>query len=56
MWLELLKVSALSNYLKRTRSFKKFYAGCVTLWSGGYFVSTAERISEAAVIKYIEEQ
>ncbi|MFR4504958.1 MAG: transposase [Catenibacterium sp.] len=35
---------------------KKFYAGCGTLWPGGYFVSTVERISEAAVIKYIEEQ
>ena len=55
MWLELLKVSALSNYLKRIRSLK-FYAGYGTLWSGEYFVSTAERLSEAAVIKYIEEQ
>ena len=35
---------------------KKFYAGCGAFWSGGYFVSTAERISEAAVAKYIEEQ
>lgn len=34
---------------------KKFYAGCGALWSGGYFVSTVERISEAAVVKYIEE-
>ena len=35
---------------------KELYAGCGALWSGGYFVSTVERISEAAVVKYIEEQ
>ena len=35
---------------------KKFYAGCGVLWARGYFVSTVERISEAAVAKYIEEQ
>ena len=36
---------------------KKFYARCGALWSGGYFVSTVdvERISEATVVKYIEE-
>ena len=34
---------------------KKFYARCGVLWSRGYFVSTVERISEAAVVKYIEE-
>lgn len=56
MWLELLKVSALSNYLKRICNLKSSMAGCGTLWPGGYFVSTVERISEAAVIKYIEEQ
>ena len=35
---------------------KQFYARCGALWSRGYFVSTVEHISEATVIKYIEEQ
>ena len=35
---------------------KHFYARCGVLWSRGYFVSTAGHISEATVIKYIEEQ
>ena len=29
---------------------------CGVLWSRGYFVSTVGHISEATVIKYIEEQ
>lgn len=41
--------------LKSISSLKKFYARCGALWSGGYFVSTVERISEATVVKYIEE-
>ena len=48
-------VSAIELF-KVYSQLKKFYVGCGALWSGGYFVSTAERISEAAVIKYIEEQ
>ena len=48
-------ISAIELF-KAYPQLKKFYAGCGALWSGGYFVSTAERISEAAVIKYIEEQ
>ena len=35
---------------------KQFYAKCGVLWSRGYFVSTVGHISEAAVIKYIEDQ
>lgn len=35
---------------------KRFYARCGALWSKGYFVSTVGHISEATVIKYIEEQ
>ena len=35
---------------------KQFYAKCGVLWSRGYFVSTVGNISEATVIKYIEEQ
>ena len=35
---------------------KQFYARCGVLWSRGYFVSTVGHISEAAVIKYIEDQ
>ena len=35
---------------------KQFYAKCGVLWSRGYFVSTVGHISEATVIKYIEEQ
>lgn len=35
---------------------KQFYAKCGALWSRGYFVSTVGHISEATVIKYIEEQ
>ncbi|SFL30414.1 putative transposase [Lachnospiraceae bacterium KH1T2] len=35
---------------------KQFYARCGFLWSKGYFVSTVGHISEATVIRYIEEQ
>ena len=35
---------------------KQFYSRCGVLWSRGYFVSTVGHISEATVIKYIEEQ
>ena len=35
---------------------KHCYARCGVLWSRGYFLSTVEYISEATVIKYIEEQ
>ena len=35
---------------------KQFYTRCGVLWSRGYFVPTVEHISEATVIKYIEEQ
>ena len=35
---------------------KQFYSKCGVLWSRGYFVSTVGHISEATVIKYIEEQ
>ena len=37
-------------------TLKKFYARCGVLWSRGYFISTVGHISEATVIKYIEEQ
>ena len=50
----LKSISAIELF-KAYPQFKKFYAGCGALWSGGYFVSTVERISEVAVIKYIEE-
>ena len=33
--------------------FSQFHAGYGALWSGVYFVPTAERISETTVIKYI---
>ena len=51
----LKSISAIELF-KAYPQLKKFYAGCGALWSGGYFISTVERISEAAVIKYIEEQ
>lgn len=51
-----LKSISVIELFKAYPQLKKFYARCGALWSGGYFVSTAERISEAAVIKYIEEQ
>ena len=35
---------------------KKFYARSGVLWSRGYFISTVGHISEATVIRYIEEQ
>ena len=35
---------------------KQFYARCGALWSRRYFGSTVGHISEATVIKYIEEQ
>ena len=50
----LKSISAIELF-KAYPQLKKFYAGCGALWSGGYFISTVERISEAAVVKYIEE-
>lgn len=35
---------------------KQFYARCGALWSRGYLISTVGQISEATVVKYIEEQ
>ena len=50
----LKSISAIELF-KAYPQLKKFYAGCGALLSGGYFISTVERISEAAVVKYIEE-
>ena len=50
----LKSISAIELF-KAYPQLKKFYAGCGALWSGGYFISTVERISEATVVKYIEE-
>jgi len=51
----LKSISAIKSF-KVYPQLKELYAGCGALWSGGYFVSTVERISEAAVVKYIKEQ
>ena len=51
----LKSISAIELF-KAQPQLKKFYARCGALWSGGYFVSTVGHISEATVIKYIEEQ
>ena len=51
----LRSISAIELF-KAYPQLKKFYARCGVLWARGYFVSTVERISEAAVAKYIEEQ
>ncbi|MGN8660477.1 hypothetical protein [Catenibacterium mitsuokai] len=48
----LISISTIES-LKVYPQLKKFCAGYETLWSGGYFVSIIERISEATVIKYI---
>ena len=49
------KISAIELF-KVYPKLKQFYARCGVLWSRGYFVSTVGHISEATVIKYIEEQ
>ena len=51
----LKSISAIELF-KAYPQLKKFYARCGALWSRRYFVSTVECISEATVIKYIEEQ
>ena len=51
----LKSVSAIEMF-KSFPELKQFYARCGVLWSRGYFISTVGHISEAAVIKYIEEQ
>ena len=51
----LQKISAIELF-KAFPQLKQFYAKCGVLWSRGYFVSTVGHISEATVIKYIEEQ
>ena len=51
-----LKSISTIELFKAYAQLKKFYAGYGALWSEGYFVSTVGHISEATVIKYIEEQ
>ena len=51
-----LKSTSAIALFKVYPKLKQFYARCGVLWSRGYFVSTVGHTSEAAVIKYIEEQ
>lgn len=51
----LKSISAIEMF-KAYPELKRFYARCGVLWSRGYFISTVGHISEAAVIRYIEEQ
>ena len=51
----LKNISAVELF-KAFPQLKQFYAKCGFLLSRGYFVSTVGHISEATVIKYIEEQ
>ena len=51
----LKSISAIELF-KAFPQLKRFYARCGVLWSKGYFVSTVGHISEATVIRYIEEQ
>ena len=51
----LKSISAIELF-KAFPKLKRFYARCGVLWSRGYFISTVGHISEATVIKYIEEQ
>lgn len=52
----ILKSISAIELFKAFLQLKQFYAKCGVLWSRGYFVSTVGHISEATVIKYIEEQ
>ena len=51
----LKSISAIELF-KAFPKLKQFYAKCGVLWSRGYFISTVGHISEATVVKYIEEQ
>ena len=51
-----LKSISTIEMFKSFPELKQFYARCGFLWSRGYFISTVGHISEATVIKYIEEQ
>ena len=51
-----LKSISAIELLKAYSKLKQFYARYGVLWSKGYFISTVGHISEATVIKYIEEQ
>lgn len=51
----LKSISAIELF-KAFPQLKQFYARCGGVWSMGYFVSTVGHISEATLIKYIEEQ
>jgi len=41
---------------KRFPSLKRFYSRAGSLWSGGKFVSTVGKVSEATILRYIQEQ
>lgn len=51
-----LKSISVIELFKVYPKLNQFYARCGVLWSRGYFISTVGHISEATVIKYIEEQ
>ena len=51
-----LKSISAIEMIKSFPELKQFYARRGVLWSRGYFISTVGHISEATVIKYIEEQ
>lgn len=51
-----LKSISAIEMIKSFPELKQFYARCGVLWSRGYFISTVGHISEATIIKYIEEQ
>lgn len=51
-----LKSLSTIEMFKTFPPLKQFYARCEVLWSRCYFISTVGHISEATVIKYIEEQ
>ena len=51
----LKSISAIELF-KISPQLKQFYARYGVLWSRGYYISTVGHISEATVIRYIEEQ
>ena len=52
----ILKSISAIEILKAFPRFKRVYTKCGTLWTKGYFVSTAGNVNKATIIKYVEEQ
>lgn len=54
--MKMLRSISVVELLKEFPELKRFYMEHGTLWSKGYFLSTAEALSEATIMEFVKEQ